>query len=58
MSFRRAGVGLALAIALTAIYAVWLRRADLRAFDPAGTAWLETAIWRNDYDKRHAGLFY
>ncbi|MCK1279560.1 hypothetical protein IVB46_30515 [Bradyrhizobium sp. 61] len=41
-----------------AAYAVIPRRADLRAFDPAEMARLETAMWRDYYDKRYAALFY
>jgi hypothetical protein len=37
------------------IYATWPRSADLRAFDPAAMAHLETAMWRDYYD---AALFY
>jgi hypothetical protein len=44
--------------ALAAAYAVIPRRADLRAFDPAEMARLETAMWRDYYDKRYAALFY
>lgn len=47
-----------LAVALILAYAAVPRRADLRAFDPAGMARLETAMWRDYYDKRYAALFY
>jgi hypothetical protein len=43
---------------LVAAYAVWPRRADLRAFEPAGMAQLETAMWRDYYEKRYGALFY
>src|SRR5690242_14698429 len=41
-----------------AAYAVWPRRADLRAFEPAGMAQFETAMWRDYYEKRYPALFY
>src|SRR5215470_1256982 len=47
-----------LAILLIAAFACWPRRADLRGFDPAGMARLETAMWRDYYDKRYGALFY
>ena len=39
-------------------YAAWPRHADLRAFEPAEIARLETAMWRDYYDKRYGALFY
>ncbi|WP_128961194.1 hypothetical protein [Bradyrhizobium guangzhouense] len=54
---RKLIVGTALA-ALVAAYAGIPRQADLRAFDPAEMARLETAMWRDYYDKRYAALFY
>jgi hypothetical protein len=36
----------------------WPRRADLRAFEPAEMARLETAMWRDYYEKRYPALFY
>src|SRR5438105_13370192 len=48
----------ALAIAAAAAFAAWPRPADLRAFDPAGMARLETAMWRDYYEKRYPALFY
>ncbi len=51
-------LGIAAAAALVAAYAVIPRPADLRAFDPAEMARLETAMWRDYYDKRYAALFY
>jgi hypothetical protein len=34
------------------------RQADLRAFDPAAMAHLETAMWGDYYEKRYPSLFY
>lgn len=54
---------LALALALTSVlgaigaYASWQRHADLRGFEPAGIARLETAMWRDYYEKRYVALF-
>jgi hypothetical protein len=54
---------LALALALTSVlgvigaYASWPRHADLRAFEPAEIARLETAMWRDYYEKRYVALF-
>src|SRR5262245_14894878 len=48
---------LAATLLLTA-FVCWPRRADLRAFDPAGMAQLETAMWRDYYEKRCGALFY
>jgi hypothetical protein len=39
-------------------YASWPRAADLRGFEPAESARLETAMWRDYYDKRYPALFY
>src|SRR5438552_3238108 len=47
-----------LAVLLLVAFACWPRRADLRAFDSAGMAQLETAMWRDYYEKRHPALFY
>jgi hypothetical protein len=47
-----------LAVLLLAAFACWPRRADLRAFDSAGMARLETAMWRDYYEKRYGALFY
>lgn len=58
MSLRKMGIGVAISLALVAAYAVVPRQADLRAFDPAEMARLETAMWRDYYDKRYAALFY
>jgi hypothetical protein len=49
---------LALAIGTVGIYACWPRKADLRAFDPAEMAQLETAMWRDYYEKHYPRLFY
>jgi hypothetical protein len=46
------------AIAVAGIYLCWPRKADLRAFDPAGMAQLETAMWRDYYEKHYPRLFY
>src|SRR5690242_20401369 len=43
---------------LVAAYAVWPRRADLRAFEPTGMAQLETAMWRGYYETRCPAQFY
>ena len=47
-----------LAVLLAAAFACWPRRADLRAFDSVGMAQLETAMWRDYYEKRYGALFY
>ena len=44
--------------AAAGIYLCWPRKADLRAFDPAGMARLETAMWRDYYEKHYPRLFY
>src|SRR5215211_7706735 len=49
---------LALLPGAVAAYASWPRKADLRAFEPAEIARLETAMWRDYYDKRYSALFY
>jgi hypothetical protein len=51
---------LALAIVLAVVwggYASWPRQADLRGFEPAQIARLETAMWRDYYEKRYVALF-
>ncbi len=50
---------LALAIPVAALvgYACWPRRADLRIFDPTEMARLETAMWRDYYERRYPALF-
>ena len=49
---------LVLAIGAVGIYAGFPRKADLRAFDPAGMARLETEMWRDYYEKHYPTLFY
>ncbi len=46
------------AIAAAGIYLCWPRKADLRAFDPPEMARLETAMWRDYYEKHYPRLFY
>jgi len=58
----RRTVVLALALALLVsgaigAYASWPRQADLRGFEPADIARLETAMWRDYYVKRYVALF-
>ena len=48
---------LALLFGAMVAYASWPRKADLRAFEPAEIARLETAMWRDYYDKRYVALF-
>jgi hypothetical protein len=45
-------------VLLLAMFACWPRSADLRAFNPAGMARIETAMWRDYYEKRYGALFY
>jgi hypothetical protein len=49
---------LALAVGAAGIYLCWPRKADLRAFDPTEMAQLETAMWRDYYEKHYPRLFY
>ena len=49
---------LVLAIGAVGIYAGFPRKADLRAFDPAGMARLETEMWRDYYEEHYPTLFY
>ena len=58
ISKRRVILGTAAAAVLVAAYAGIPRQADLRAFEPTEMARLETAMWRDYYDKRYAALFY
>ena len=55
----RKAVILTLAFVVVAIgaYAAWPRHADLRGFEPAEIARLETTMWRDYYDKRYVALF-
>jgi hypothetical protein len=55
---RKTILALALLIGAAVAYAVWPRTADLRAFDPAEMARLETAMWRDYYEKRYPLLFW
>ena len=48
---------LAVPVAALAAYACWPRTADLRSFDPPAMARLETAMWRDYYEKRYSALF-
>jgi len=48
---------LAIVVVAGGTYAAWPRHADLRGFEPAEIAELETAMWRDYYEKRHAALF-
>jgi hypothetical protein len=50
--------GACLAVLAIALYCGIPRKANLRAFDPAKMAVLETAMWRDYYDKRYADLFF
>lgn len=53
MNSKRATVAIFLAaVVVLAAYTAIPRRADLTAFDPGRTAWLETLMWRHYYDKR------
>ena len=58
MSVRKTFLGVAAAAVLVAAYAAIPRHADLRAFDPAEMARLETAMWRDYYDKRYVALCF
>jgi hypothetical protein len=55
---RKFVVALAVLIPVLAAYTCWPRKAELRAFDPAEMARLETAMWRDYYEKRYPALFY
>jgi hypothetical protein len=55
---RKILLGLALLVAATVHTPVFPRSANLAAFDPAGMARIETAMWRDYYEKRYAALFY
>ena len=58
MTARRLMIAAALAAAAVAAYACIPGTADLRAFDAARMAQLETAMWRDYYEKRYPALFY
>ena len=58
MSVRKLILSAVAVAALVAAYAAIPRQADLRSFDPSEMARLETAMWRDYYDKRYAALFY
>jgi hypothetical protein len=47
-----------LMLALAVLGICWPRKADLRSFDPAAMARLETAMWRDYYDKHYPTLVY
>jgi hypothetical protein len=55
---RKFVVALAVLIPAVAAYTCWPRKAELRAFEPAEMARLETAMWRDYYEKRYPALFY
>jgi hypothetical protein len=48
------------AVALVGVTLYWSipRKADLRSFNPAQMAVLETAMWRDYYAKRYVNLFF
>lgn len=53
MTTKRATVAILIAAMVGLVaYAAVPRRADLTAFEPERTAWLETLMWRHYYDKR------
>lgn len=61
--FHRCSLRSRAAIACLAVLGIALywsipRRADLRTFDPAKMAVLETAMWRDYYDKRYLALLF
>jgi hypothetical protein len=56
--WRRNAAIVCLAVLAIALYWSIPRKADLRTFDPARMAVLETAMWRDYYDKRYANLFF
>ena len=57
MSRKTVILTLALVVAASGAYAAWPRHADLRGFEPAEIARLETAMWRDYYEKRYVALF-
>jgi hypothetical protein len=57
MNRRTVTLTLAFVLALVlGAYTLWPRHADLRGFETAETARLETAMWRDYYEKRYAAL--
>ena len=54
----RSALAAALLLGAMLAFASWPRTADLRGFEPAEIARLETAMWRDYYDKRYGALFY
>ncbi|MFO1501465.1 MAG: hypothetical protein U1G07_24265 [Verrucomicrobiota bacterium] len=58
MSRRRHSLGLATFAALFLVaYLFWPRQANLRAFEPERVGKMETAMWRQYYEKRYLPLF-
>jgi hypothetical protein len=57
MSRRTVILMLALVFGAIGAYVAWPRHADLRGFEPAEIARLETAMWRDYYEKRYPALF-
>jgi hypothetical protein len=57
MNRRTLILALALVCGAVGAYASCPRRADLRGFEPAEIARLETAMWRDYYEKRYVALF-
>jgi hypothetical protein len=53
---RRVLVGTGAVVAAAVLYAVWPRRPDLRDFEPAVVARLETEMWRAYYGERNVDL--
>jgi hypothetical protein len=47
----------ALVLGAAGACASWPRQADLRGFEPAEISRLETAMWRDYYEKRYVALF-
>lgn len=56
MSRRTVILALAMILVAGGAYASWPRHADLRGFEPAEIARLETAMWRDYYEKRYVAL--
>jgi hypothetical protein len=51
------GIAVAALAAGTLVHGLFPRQADLRGFDPAGVARLETSMWRDYYERDYIGLF-